>query len=187
MNESNANHVQSPQITTYLFADDGAIPNNPRLPLLVYQGALSFSAPGGRPDPAVVAEEVFAANAWGGLWRNSIFPFPHYHSTAHEVLAICRGWASVRLGGAQGVTLTVHAGDVVVIPAGVGHENLGDSGDLLVVGAYPPGQQPDLCYGEPGERPRVLHNIAQVPLPQTDPAYGPQGPLIAHWNIFNRP
>jgi uncharacterized protein YjlB len=183
MNESNANHIQSPQITTHLFADDGAIPNNPHLPFLVYQGALRFTG----DDPAAVAETVFAANGWGGLWRNSIFPFPHYHSMAHEVLAICRGWARVQFGGEQGVTLTVNAGDVAVIPAGVGHENLGDSGDLLVVGAYPPGQQPDLCYGEPGERPRVLHNIAQVPLPQTDPVYGRQGPLISRWNISAAP
>jgi uncharacterized protein YjlB len=178
-----SSHTQPAQITAHLFADDGAIPNNPRLPFLVYQGALRLSAPRGRPDPAAVAETVFAANGWGGLWRNSIFPFPHYHSTAHEVLAVCRGWARVRFGGAQGVTQTVNAGDVAVIPAGVGHENLGDSGDLLVVGAYPPGQQPDLCYGEPDERPRVLKNIAQIPLPPTDPVYGQQGPLISQWNV----
>jgi hypothetical protein len=32
----------------------------------------------------------------------------------------------------------------------------------------------------------VLHNIAQVPLPQADPVYGPQGPLIGRWNVSNR-
>jgi uncharacterized protein YjlB len=47
------------------------------------------------------------------------------------VLAICRGQAKVQFGGSQGVTLTVQVGAVVLIPAGVGHENLGASADLL--------------------------------------------------------
>jgi uncharacterized protein YjlB len=47
------------------------------------------------------------------------------------VLAICRGQAKVQFGGSQGVTLTVQVGDVVLIPAGVGYENLGASADLL--------------------------------------------------------
>src|SRR6266508_1008523 len=109
---------QPGRITTYRFADDGAIPNNPHLPLLLYAGALQLTP----VDPAVGAERIFAANGWDGLWRNSIFPYPHYHSTAHEVLAICAGEATVRFGGEQGVVLAAHPGDVIVIPAGVGHE-----------------------------------------------------------------
>ena len=31
-----------------IFADDGSIPNNPRLPFLVYRGAIDLS---GTPDP----------------------------------------------------------------------------------------------------------------------------------------
>ena len=34
---------------------------------------------------------------------------------------------------------------MVIIPAGVGHKNLGASPDLCVVGAYPPNQTPDIC------------------------------------------
>jgi uncharacterized protein YjlB len=30
----------APMIELYLFADDGNVPNNPRLPLIVYRGAL---------------------------------------------------------------------------------------------------------------------------------------------------
>ncbi|MGH6914265.1 MAG: cupin domain-containing protein, partial [Geminicoccales bacterium] len=133
-------------------------------------------------DPAEVCEDLFAANGWTGAWRDGIYPFPHYHSTAHEVLGICRGEARVRFGGRQGVVMTVRAGDVVVIPAGVGHQNLGSSPDLLVVGAYPRGQSFDLCRGEPGERPRVLEEIARVALPDDDPLYGQTGPLIGHWH-----
>jgi uncharacterized protein YjlB len=159
------------------FADDGAIPNHPTLAFLVYPGALDL--PG--DDPAAACEALFAANGWGGSWRNGIYPFAHYHSTAHEVLGICRGEARVRFGGDRGIVITVRAGDVVVIPSGVGHHNLGASADLLVVGAYPAGQSWDLCYGRPEERPQVLRNIERVPLPATDPLYGERGPLLEQW------
>jgi uncharacterized protein YjlB len=157
------------------FEEDGAIPNN-RLPLLVYRAAVAAGA-----DPAAAFETGFGANDWRGAWRDGIYPFPHYHSTAHEVLGIARGEAKVRFGGARGRVLTVRTGDVVVIPAGVGHQNLGSSPDLLVVGAYPGGADWDLCYGKPEERPRVLENIARVLLPAADPVYGPDGPLLEHW------
>ena len=169
--------VRSVEAAAHEFADDGAIPNNPRLPFLVYPGALDLPA----HDPAAPCEDVFAANGWGGSWRNGIYPFAHYHSTAHEVLGICRGEAKVRFGGHAGITLTMRAGDVVVIPAGIGHHNLGASADFLVVGAYPRGQSWDLCRGAPEERPQVLDNIARVPLPAADPVYGTKGPLVDHW------
>ena len=169
--------VRAVAASAHLFADDGTIPNNPTLPFLVYPGALDPS--GG--DPAATCEAVFGANDWSGSWRNGIYPFAHYHSTAHEVLGVCRGEARVRFGGNTGIELTARAGDVVVIPAGVGHQNLGSSPDLLVVGAYPRGQRFDLCRGRPDERPQALQNIARVPLPRTDPVYGADGPLIDHW------
>jgi uncharacterized protein YjlB len=169
--------VRPVETKAHVFADDGAIPNNPTLPFLLYQGALDLP----RDDPAAACEAVFEVNGWSGSWRNGIYPFPHFHSTAHEVLGICRGEARVRFGGAAGIVLMVRPGDVVVIPAGIGHQNLGASTDLLVVGAYPEGQRWDLCYGRPEERPRVLRNIARVPLPSTDPVYGPSGPLLEHW------
>jgi uncharacterized protein YjlB len=119
--------IQPIQAIPYHFADDGVIPNNPVLPLLVYPGVFHLAG----ADPARMPEAIFAANGWGNSWRNGIFPFPHYHSRVHEVLAICRGQAKVQFGGSQGVTLTVQVGAVVLIPAGVGHENLGASADLL--------------------------------------------------------
>ncbi|HSA82239.1 MAG TPA: cupin domain-containing protein [Geminicoccaceae bacterium] len=164
-------------VRAHLFEDDGSIPNNPKLPLLVYPGAVATSG----ADPAAAFEEIFAANGWSGSWRNGIYPFPHYHSTAHEVLGIARGEAKVRFGGDRGIVLDVQAGDVVVIPAGVGHQNLGASGDLLVVGAYPGGAGFDLCRGGPDDRPRVLDNIRQVALPAADPVFGRAGPLLAQW------
>jgi uncharacterized protein YjlB len=165
------------QYTTYYLSDDGRIPNHPTLPLLVYQGALTLP----ETDPASTAEETFTRNRWGGLWRNGIYAFHHYHSTAHEVLAIVQGKATVQLGGEAGITLSVSAGDVLVLPAGTGHKRVSASRDLLVVGAYPPGQQWDLCRGGPGERPQVLDNIRAVPLPETDPIFGDRGLLVQVW------
>jgi uncharacterized protein YjlB len=169
--------VKTPQATCHLLKDDGLIPNNEKLPLLVYQNAVALP----EDDPAAIFEAVFAANGWSGSWRNGIYSFPHYHSQAHEVLGIASGTAKVQFGGEKGVILTVKPGDVVVIPAGVGHKNLGASRDLCVVGAYPRGQTPDLRYGKPNERPEVIQNIARVPPPTLDPVYGANGPLIEYW------
>lgn len=175
--------IKPPEISPYLLEDDGRIPNNPNLPLLVYGGALRLTT----ADPALIPEQLFSANGWGGSWRNGIYSFHHYHSTAHEVLAIARGTARVHFGGENGPRLDVGPGDVVIIPAGVGHKNLGSSRDLLVVGAYPPGQTWDLCRGGPEERPWVLENITRVPQPATDPIYGAKGPLLTNWPTNPQP
>jgi uncharacterized protein YjlB len=71
----------------------------------------------------------------------------------------------------------VHVGDVIVVPAGVGHHNIGATDDFGVVGAYPGGRDWDLFRGLPGERPKADHNIAALPMPDCDPIYGTKGPL----------
>ena len=170
-------NILAPQLTIFLLQDNGRIPNNPRLPLLIYTDALQLPA----QDAANICEQVIGSNGWGGSWRNGIYSFHHYHSTAHEVLAVARGTARVHFGGESGPKIDVKPGDVVVIPAGVGHKNLGSSSDLLVVGAYPRGQTWDLCRGAPDERPWAVENIARVPAPTSDPIYGAGGPLLSHW------
>jgi uncharacterized protein YjlB len=157
--------------------DDGSIPNNPKLPLLIYSRALALPA----TDPATSVLQLFESNQWEEGWVNGIYTYHHYHSTAHEVLGIVAGSAIVQLGGELGVKRTFYAGDVVVIPAGVGHKNLGSSSNFKVVGAYPAGQEWDLCYGKLKERPKADTNIARVPLPESDPVYGPSGPLLRYW------
>lgn len=73
------------------------------------------------------------------------------------------------------------AGDILVIPAGVGHKCNSHSDDFTVVGAYPDGLSPDLCRGEPGERPKSDENIAAVPFPDTDPLLGKDNGLRLLW------
>ena len=169
--------IQSARVMNHLIRGDETFPNNEKLSLLVYQSALNLP----RSDPATIVEELFELNGWSGSWRNGIYGFHHYHSTAHEVLGVYSGSAEVRLGGNNGVSLTIDRGDVIIIPAGVAHKNLGSSSNFRVVGAYPQGQGPDMCYGKAGERPRTDHNIAKVQLPQKDPVYGTDGPLKAQW------
>jgi uncharacterized protein YjlB len=124
---------------------------------------------------------LFRRNGWTGSWRNGIFPYHHYHSTAHEVLGIYAGWADVLLGGDEGAELLVEAGDIILLPAGTGHKNLQQSERLGVVGAYPQGQMPDMNYGRSGERPLADQNIAAVPLPKTDPVLGTEGGAVEFW------
>jgi uncharacterized protein YjlB len=164
---------------TLQFKDDGAVPNNP-LPALVYKGALDLSGVG---DPERAIETQFAGNGWGhGQWRDGIYPFTHYHSMIHEALGIARGRVTVRLGGDQGETLTLAAGDVAVLPAGTGHQRLSPSADLVVIGAYPPEGTYNLCRGDnPADREKALTTIPKVPLPKSDPVEGKEGPLVGLW------
>ena len=163
----------------HFFADAGDIPNNPRLPLLIFKAAIQGSG----EALAAAFEDLYARNDWRAAWRYGVYPFPHYHSTAHEVLGVYRGDAMIRLGHTVGISAHVEAGDVIVIPAGVGHQNLGASPDFHVVGGYPAGQQPDLLRGNPGERPAADDRIVAVPLPGKDPIRGASGPLAGLWKI----
>ena len=63
------------------------------------------------------------------------------------------------------------AGDAVAIPAGVGHCLIAGD-DLVVVGAYPEGQDWDLCRATEADRAKALENIPWVPLPKLDPVFG---------------
>jgi uncharacterized protein YjlB len=87
----------------------------------------------------------------------------------------------VTLGGPAGQEVELVAGDVAVLPAGTGHRNVGSEGNLLVVGAYPPGQVPDLLTGDPSEREAAVARILRVALPTTDPVIGTNGPLVGRW------
>jgi len=156
---------------------NGPFPNNVRVPALLYWQALTLPT----EDPAQAFELLFRERGWRGIWRNGVYVFHHYHSTAHEVLGVYSGQATVQLGGDDGIVVDLIAGDVVLIPAGVAHKNLGSSDDFGVVGAYPASQSWDMNYGKPEERPRVDANVAHVPIPETDPVYGATGPLLDLW------
>lgn len=96
------------------------------------------------------------------------------------MLGIAEGKVSVRLGGDAGRSFRLKAGDMLVIPAGIGHKRIGDDDGLKVIGAYPRGQSKfDIK--------RKGRAVPQVPLPKTDPFFGEDGPLIHLWNGPGRP
>lgn len=167
-----------PAAVTYRFADDGSIPNNPALPLVLYRGGVDLA---GSPDPEAKIESAFGSNGWGNLWRNGIFRYAHYHSMIHEAMGIARGRAKVRFGGENGEAIDIIPGDVVVLPAGTGHQCLWHSAELVVIGAYPPNGKFNLCRGSKAEHAEALRSIPQVPLPAADPVFGPDGPLLTLW------
>jgi len=166
--------ADEPVVRTIVFQDDGTFPNNPR-PLLLYSGVVPA-------DPGAI-ESLFTANDWPSAWRNGVYPYHHYHSTAHEALGVYGGSATVQFGGRDGSAVTIRAGDVAVIPAGVAHKCLESSSDFRIVGAYPLGQSWNMCYGKAGERPTADQNIAAVPNPQKDPVQGEEGALPRLWQI----
>ncbi|MES1156034.1 MAG: cupin domain-containing protein [Pseudorhodoplanes sp.] len=163
---------------TFLFSDDGSVPNHPTFPLVVFPAAIDLS---GSAHPEDLVEKAFRRNGWGDTWRNGIFPYVHYHSMIHEGLAVARGRAKVRFGGNNGEAIDLGPGDVAVLPAGTGHQCLWASPDLVVVGAYPKTGKYDLCRGSKSEHDKAVQTIPEVPVPDTDPVHGKGGPLLTLW------
>jgi len=169
--------LNSPQVMPHVLRDDGKFPNNRRLALLVYRHALNLP----RHDPASAIEELLEENDWRNSWRNGIYTYHHYHSNTHEVLVVFSGSAEVQFGGPKGIIQNIGTGDVIIIPAGVAHKNLGSNDGFGIVGAYPEGRDFDICRGRKNERPAADERIARVSLPKADPVYGSDGPLFQFW------
>lgn len=169
--------IQKVNITRELLSEDGPFPNNGLLPLLHYSKAFQIPL----ENESELIRELLETNGWTNTWVDSIYEEHHYHSNTHEVLICLRGSARVQFGGPNGVALTFEEGDVVIIPAGVAHMKLEDADNFSCLGAYPDGRQYDMNYGKEGERPGADENIKAVPLPQNDPLYGNDGPLVKNW------
>ncbi|MCA0318384.1 MAG: cupin domain-containing protein [Proteobacteria bacterium] len=163
-------------VETHYLKGNGRIPNS-RLPLLIYRGAVQVGV--------AEMEEQIRRNDWPPEWHSSfgMYPRHHFHSDAHELIAVTRGTMVGLFGGHDGVRATVTAGDVIVIPAGVGHFGESITEDLRLTGAFPAGYAiHDFRLGYPDEYARVADRAQRVPIPANDPLHGPKGPLVEIWS-----
>lgn len=156
------------------FEQSGWVPNNRRFPVIVYRQVLDG------PNRTEAFERLFRTNGWGGLWRNGVYSFHHFHSTAHEILGIAAGQIRLMIGGPAGKEIAVEAGDALLLPAGTGHCRLEASNDLLVIGGYPPGQEADLCREMPTAEQQAM--IDELGIPARDPLKGEAGGLRSLWH-----
>ncbi len=164
--------AKSGDVEVLQLSRNGWMPNNAHLPVLLYRAA--FPAP-----DADGLEAAFARNQWPPQWRNGVYDFHHYHSTAHEVLGFAAGSARLMLGGEGGHEVTVNPGDVALLPTGTGHCRLAASSDFLVIGAYPKGETWDICRTAPDAA--TIERMRLVKFPAYDPVSGASGPLLKHW------
>ncbi|PSK54125.1 p21-activated protein kinase-interacting protein 1-like [Elsinoe australis] len=130
-------------IKAYHLPPTPLIPNSP-YPLLHYQSVLpltsatpsSSSSPStssSKPEyyvPPTLAHDLLTSNKWQIQWIFRYGPTQdaHYHSQAHECMAVLSGHATIRFGvsdadrDAPGIELEANAGDVFVLPAGTAHK-----------------------------------------------------------------
>jgi uncharacterized protein YjlB len=161
-------------IITYYFENDGDIPNN-ILPVVIYKNVLQ----------RVVNKDfefIFCQNGWGNNWHDIILTEDHFHSNTHEVLGLKSGQARLMLGGVNGKIVNVEKGDVIILPAGVGHFSVDNSLEYQFVGGYPNGAEWNLKFSLKKEDSHsILKEIAAIPIPQKDPLLGIDGPLLKLW------
>lgn len=165
------------KVESFTLPEHDWVPNNPRLPVLLYRQAVDVAD---CDTTAEAFETIFERNGWPPQWRDGIYDYHHYHSTAHEALGVAAGTATLTIGGPGGRDIQVAAGDALVLPTGTGHRSNKASDDFLVVGAYPRGQDWDICRDAPDDEAR--ERMANLPVPDADPVEGPGGALTERWD-----
>ncbi|MFT4052990.1 MAG: cupin domain-containing protein [Novosphingobium sp.] len=145
------------------FKANGWVPNNPRLPVLIWRAAVA----GVGETLAEEFERLFAERGWRPDWRDGVFGYHHYHSTAHEALGVFSGRATLELGGPGGARVPLAPGDALMLPAGTGHRCMNASEDFQVVGAYPDGQDWDICREAPDQM--AMERMRSLPDPPHNP------------------
>ncbi len=78
--------------------------------------------------------------------------------------------------------MRARTGDVIIIPAGVGHYSFPQKEAYEVVGGYPDGMSWDMCTGVEMDRAEILQRIGKIPLPSKDPVFGEGGELTSCWS-----
>lgn len=136
------------EVKKYHLPPTALVPNSP-FPLLHYPGQLSpettTTTTSTTLTPTTIdagrVYDLFSDNGWQVQWIFRYGPTQqsHYHSSAHECMAVLSGEATIRFGVADtssdvdenthgagrevgGVEIVAKAGDVFVLPAGTAHK-----------------------------------------------------------------
>lgn len=168
----------------YYFRPTSHVPNS-RLPVLVYRDVLP-------PEPtAESTREALERNAWlqGGVFKT--YWAHHFHSVTHECYAVFKGKSTLLLGRGPlddasegGIEVDVNTGDIIVLPAGVSHCSVTSEGEYEYVGLYPRGSPKwdnNWCKANEHETSLKAEQAKRVPIPDYDPIYGKDGPLVDIW------
>ncbi|WP_122094831.1 cupin [Rahnella sp. Larv3_ips] len=155
----------------------GGVPNN-RLPVMIYHRVI----PPNVADNADYLEHLFRSNGWPPQWRYPVYTFTHFYSNTHEALGVFAGSATLQLGGEKGKLIEVKTGDVLLLPAGIGHKQISADEDFMLVGAYPPQVKADLCHDEPSQLAARTKAVSAVPLPASDPVTGHSEGSMITWH-----
>jgi len=139
--------------------------------IIVYRNAVD-------PDAADCAEQfeaLLTENGWHLEWRGRISDTGHFHSRAHEIIAIVKGSTILALGGGEGKRVILDVGDAILIPPGLLHRQAGAwTGGVEAVDAIPEGVEWDTRREPPPDEPDG--GIALVDRPRRDPILGVRGP-----------
>ncbi|WVQ85747.1 hypothetical protein IAT38_007914 [Cryptococcus sp. DSM 104549] len=176
------NPLSSLRVSSHQIPAWASFPNTSlhHLPILIYHSAYPASL-----SASSVESHLSSVGVVRPAWRFSMYRQHHYHSTTHEVLVVTSGAARLCFGGPPEkantgrVEVVAEKGDVMVVPAGVGHALLEDKGGFEMVGSYPVGAASwDKCTGSPGEKERVWGGIEKLNWFERDPVYGDEGPVL---------
>lgn len=171
--------LSSLRVSRHLIPAHRGFPNSSvhHRPLFIYHAAFPSSS-----SPSSIEQHLRSVGVVSPAWRYKMYTQHHFHSTTHEVLVISSGAATLFFGGdgnSQGVQTDVGKGDVIVVPAGVGHAMLEDKGSFDMVGSYPVGgAQWDHCLGAESDLEEVTKRIRGLGWFDGDPVYGDEGPVL---------
>lgn len=166
------------RVSSYLIPSFNLIPNTSlqNYPLIIYHECYPPST-----SAAVIEAHLRSVGIVEPQWRYTMYSTTHFHSTTHEVLCIASGRARLCFGGEDNparVEMEVKIGDVIIIPAGVGHKLLQDlDSGFEMVGSYPKGKDWDMCYGREDEKANI-EAIKDLAWFDKDPIYGDEGPAL---------
>ncbi|WVQ71340.1 hypothetical protein IAR50_000868 [Cryptococcus sp. DSM 104548] len=175
--------LSSLRVSSHRIPRFASFPNTSLLgyPLLIYHSAFSPAS----STASSVEAHLRSVGVVEPRWRYTMYRQHHYHSTTHEVLVVTNGGAKLCFGGPpetanEGrVEVRVGRGDVMIVPAGVGHALLQDEGGFEMVGSYPKeAENWDMCTGQKEEKGAAWETIRGLKWFEKDPIYGEEGPAL---------